>query len=62
MKYEHYYPRLAGALQSKLECLAYNSELCDLLKNPEDWRKVKTICHRSVAEALELAQEVPEDE
>lgn len=62
MKDDYYYPRLAGALQSKLECLPYNSELYDLLKNREDWRKVKTICARLVAEALEIAEDLSESE
>lgn len=56
MKHEYYFPRLAGLLQSKIESLAYNTEITDLLRDFRDWRKVAEICEELVRQAKESAE------
>lgn len=56
MKYDYYYPRLAGALEGRLENLAYRSDLADLLKDRRDWIKIKEICAELVRQAKESAE------
>lgn len=54
---KHYYPRMTGILRAKLDCLAYNPEVTDLLRDFRDWPKLREIARKMVEDAEKIARE-----